>query len=377
MGCFNVACSVSGISIGYGEKVRFIPLLPNNYLRQNVIKPRTSLNYSNCYFDPATFPISGTYDDYGSIENIVRDENVEAIEKRYGVDVKSFMDLLQCTRGLNDRLSEIFQMFAIHKDIFSPSFHSDVKTPMLMLGFKEEVFNEKVFFIHERAPEYAARFNGNHLIIHKNEEDKKEIVYDGFTSNSPIEAVLNGIAKLTGVYINYHKEDMPKIKELHNMSGMFIHEEIYQLLSQPNEELDDKYSERTYKELGEEFDKLVESAHVFNEKKEKCGDTKEELRDLIWEDPFGFHCYSDNGFLRYYKEWNKRDLFVDLYKPLIENGQLKKYALDFARFADNFSSMNKFYFPAMNGEQHANHEATKVLAEKTLEIVNNRIAEYE
>lgn len=376
MGCFNVACSVSGISLGYEEKVKFIPLLPNNYLRQNVIKPRTSLNYSNCYFDPATFPISGTYDHYGALENIVRDENVEAIEKRYGVDIESFIKLLRCTRGLNDRHSEIFRAFAIHKDIFSSKF-DDVKSAMLILGFTEDEYEQQEVFIHERVPEYAVQFTENSLIVYKSKDDKKEIVHNGFTSNDPIKAVLNQIAQLTRVQINYHKDDMQKINELFTMSGMFIHEDIYQLLSQPNKELDNKYAEEASKKLGEEFDKLVESARAFNEKKEKCGDTKEELRDLIWEDPFGFHCYSDNGFLRYYKEWNKRDLFVDLYKPLIENGQLKKCALDFARFADNFSSMNKFYFPAMNGEQHANHEATKVLAEKTLEIVNKHIAEYE
>ena len=38
--------------------------------------------------------------------------------------------------------------------------------------------------------------------------------------------------------------------------------------------------------------------------------------------------------------------------------------------------MNRFYFPAMNGEQCGNHEASLVLAKKTVDILEAKIKEY-
>ena len=94
MGCFNVACSVSNLSINYGDRVVFIPLLPKNWTLRNhpsyknhVVGKHSSLIYSNCYFNPLTFPIKGQYNDYGGLENVDKDANTEAIEKFFKMNL--------------------------------------------------------------------------------------------------------------------------------------------------------------------------------------------------------------------------------------------------------------------------------------------------
>jgi len=66
-----------------------------------------------------------------------------------------------------------------------------------------------------------------------------------------------------------------------------------------------------------------------------------------------------------------------LYVDCILNGQLKNEFKDFRSFYLSLISSNRFLFPAMNGEQHANHKVTKVLLEASLNFVNRKLKEKE
>jgi hypothetical protein len=46
---------------------------------------------SQAFFSPFGFPIHGEYDDYGYIDNIKRDKNVEMIEEYFGLDIDSIL----------------------------------------------------------------------------------------------------------------------------------------------------------------------------------------------------------------------------------------------------------------------------------------------
>jgi len=92
MGCFNVACSVSNLSINHCDRVVYIPLLPNNWGIRNypdhkhhLVGTHSGLIYSNCYFNPLTLPIRGQYNDYGGIELVDQDANTVAIEKFFNM----------------------------------------------------------------------------------------------------------------------------------------------------------------------------------------------------------------------------------------------------------------------------------------------------
>lgn len=61
-------------------------------------------------FMPVWFPIKGNYNDYGGIENIQRDANVEVIEKHYGLDIQQICDIITSGRksdGFDDSLDII------------------------------------------------------------------------------------------------------------------------------------------------------------------------------------------------------------------------------------------------------------------------------
>jgi len=65
-----------------------------------------------------------------------------------------------------------------------------------------------------------------------------------------------------------------------------------------------------------------------------------------------------NSLAAYTRTWY---YFSQLYKDAIKNGQLKIKLCNFIIFDDAMSSCNRFYFPAMCGEQHGNHQASQVL----------------
>jgi len=79
MGCFNSKGCFSHTPIVYGDKVvAFIGIAENDKAREcDQFAPGMS-------FTPLTLPIHGTYNDYGSIENVKRTKNVELIEKFFG-----------------------------------------------------------------------------------------------------------------------------------------------------------------------------------------------------------------------------------------------------------------------------------------------------
>ena len=149
MGCFNVACSLSKLSINAGDPIVFVPLLSRKYDHEGShgrytgykgegvdMRPgSTSLIYSNALYNILGFPIKGTYNDYGSIENIEYNGNVKALEKFFGCDVEDLCHPENVRYALNKDFKEKFQF---GQDL-TPSF-------LKSIGFKGY---EKSFFFLE------------------------------------------------------------------------------------------------------------------------------------------------------------------------------------------------------------------------------------
>lgn len=79
---WSVYCQASNIAIRSGDECVIIPLTAN----------RGRFGYSK--YIPATLPIEGIYNDYGGLENIVKNENTKLIEKVTGVSVEDFVTYL-------------------------------------------------------------------------------------------------------------------------------------------------------------------------------------------------------------------------------------------------------------------------------------------
>lgn len=78
MGCWNGTCMISNLPIISGEKIKLV-LLQSGY-NPNVIG-HSGYVYSNEVLAPAFLPISGEYNDYGGIENIIEDWNYKIVDK--------------------------------------------------------------------------------------------------------------------------------------------------------------------------------------------------------------------------------------------------------------------------------------------------------
>lgn len=79
MGCWNGTCGISQLPIFAGEKVKCI-ITMQRYQKEALAAGTT---YCTDYFAPLFFPITGEYDDYGSVYNIENDENSRWILKRF------------------------------------------------------------------------------------------------------------------------------------------------------------------------------------------------------------------------------------------------------------------------------------------------------
>jgi len=96
MGCWNNTCMISNLPIISNEKVKVV-ILGNKYSTHNRIIGRSGYVYSNDILTPNFLPISGTYNDYGMIENITEDWNYQIItdflHKKYGSKIKIDNDI--------------------------------------------------------------------------------------------------------------------------------------------------------------------------------------------------------------------------------------------------------------------------------------------
>lgn len=108
MGHFSHCCKLSGLPITGGTPVALIVMKPVGNLydnsEENLKQYGTTYMCSNdgprLKYMPCWFPIRGDYDDYGRIENIVEDDNTKVLEDYYGLSIKEIMDII--TSGRKD-----------------------------------------------------------------------------------------------------------------------------------------------------------------------------------------------------------------------------------------------------------------------------------
>ena len=74
------------------------------------------------------------------------------------------------------------------------------------------------------------------------------------------------------------------------------------------------------------------------------------------------------------KETKNWVMFDKVYKEDVLKGKLKKNMRELMAFQSSMYSCNRFYFPAMNGEQFGNSLASKMLLDISSEIINERLS---
>jgi hypothetical protein len=134
-----------------------------------------------------------------------------------------------------------------------------------------------------------------------------------------------------------------------------------------------------------DFDKLQNLLRDYSDNIKIGKAKKEELLNSFKNDSISQY---DNDFLetllydrhplnfRDNSTFSKWRYFKDLYESSVLDGSVKKDYCDWITASNNMYSMNIFFFPAMNGEQHGNDYASRRLIKKSLEIIEERIKKF-
>lgn len=331
MGSFNVACSISHLSIGPGEKCYFLPLIRNKYGSIDTQSNLISNEGPSYFFWPFCFPIEGEYNDYGGMEELVHNANTKVIEKFVGITIEQFVECLTGRRGFNDYFSEIHENFAkVKGNKFSRNISSEL---MFEIGF-EEYSNQDAKYIEDSFEPFAKtyRFQSHEFYVvliedfaNKTEHytnykciisdlNDKKIKSGRF---SQFDDFMNLYKEATGYFLNYENQKLVNLLE--NLSGTFIKKEVYDYLASiqmdeynANQTFESTYDANEYmiKLLGFKFEKQDSEIDRYN----KVYRLKGEDNYFVGSDGTWSHFYDQNkkevanwtyhpnGFV---KEWNK------------------------------------------------------------------------
>lgn len=108
MGHFNSSCAISKAPIYQGDKVARFLLMPNSYLL-SCIRTKgliVSNNGAQGAFTLASFPIIGTYDDYGGLEDIEMDQSVALLRSFFNAPIYTIMSAVERGRWVDSDANE-------------------------------------------------------------------------------------------------------------------------------------------------------------------------------------------------------------------------------------------------------------------------------
>lgn len=373
-------CSISGLPIREGDRIRFIPLKKNKYMEHHnygILTP--SLTYMNDMFNPLTLPITGYYAEYDNIENIIKDENTKAIEDYYGLSIDSLIKIINCSRTFNNNYSELLLHFGKEKDLRDDSYKNlgfDKKSRIdVNFNNKLEVYSHS----HEKLKDVEFVYDkGNYNIyVYKN----NTLIYEQ-RNQLTISRLLDITYKLFNIELNVIDDKSSIVEELKSISGMFVLDEIYQELVK-NFKSD---IEKTLIAFQPEFDSQMKE---FKKQFDELNSYKEKIKELNEQDEyfqalktlitngekslkmikrsFGHSCM----YLDAFKHWEK---LGDIYFELIINDSLKKDLDEFWFFQQGMYLLNKQFMPNLNSYRKAESNLM-ILNKITHDILKRRLTE--
>ena len=435
MGCFNVSCAVSHITIHEGDRTFLFPLLPNineyNYFLNKrrddgtvIIGPASQYLHPDEHFIPFCFPIEGTYNDYGSLENIVHNENTKAIETFLGITIEEFIELVTENRGKDvyDQYDTFYDVFFTKKELMNDTV--DFEDFLIGMGFKEN------------CAEYESPYGS--YFVQKIAENVYDIIEkDGNTKrlsdpNMLKKNLLEIHKTLTGQYLGVEN---PNITIMEKLSAMFVHGDIYDFLTKKGKSLKTNpekvdVSKYLLLQLGfcysDEHDNYEKDGVIVHL------DFKTQLK----KDDVTINVYNCKGFMQAYKkltgrrcnipsqvmdmdseEFRYEDMliqyqqtsklyekiaehrsilddywkmcinglylfrdwkyFFPMYEKLLLERKIKTEYVNYVRFCLNSYSVNTMFAPTFQGEQCGNAEMERDLLKTALNIVEHKIEEWD
>lgn len=141
MGSFYVTCSISGMSLT-NQKTAIQLLVPSwkNSLKMSEKGLIVSNEGCQAFYSPFAFPIFGEYYDYGEIDNIVRDKNVEMLEDFFNLDIKNVINAAGDNKWLTYGEKENDKHFKLKTKDDGDIKNIDVLQNLNMTYFRAEVY---------------------------------------------------------------------------------------------------------------------------------------------------------------------------------------------------------------------------------------------
>jgi hypothetical protein len=118
MGCFNKMGFISHLPITYDEDIVLFICGDVTALREENTK------FACGSISPLFLPLRGKYDDYGGIYDIIRDENVEYIEKTIGLTIEEITSAIYRNGGTSLHMMKENQK---DEDVSNNKFLSSLK----------------------------------------------------------------------------------------------------------------------------------------------------------------------------------------------------------------------------------------------------------
>lgn len=366
MGCFNVSCGITGISM-YCDKAVLIPLAQmyeTNLIGSNLI----SNEGINIFFSPFTLPLFGNLDSYGRLEDVIKDVNVECIEKFFSTKIEDFCERLTTFEGTTIDLcnlvgarksppSGMWVNYEIWKTMIKQcpdGFGKSMRHCIWTNGLITPYVLGLIGFIFKRDDQNRARYNK--LYTNKNFPEV-EIWSDGnwinLLINNKEEAVYE-LGKLVAIIELKTKRKFPErlVRKLMKTPVTSI---LYdQAVQKYNKDFELKRQLELVKTIDEK--KQIEYEIEFNN-----------LMD-------GYEI--DNLFnLMDFCSYRGKAFFKSLYGERVV--ELKQAIVDFRTFERNMIASNRFYCPTTNHCQYGNHYGHLMIAEAAVKVLKRNIRERE
>lgn len=352
MGCFSVCCTISKLTITAGDEAYFIPLIPAS----------TELLGGTMYLDqkdlfmPLCLPIKGSYDDYGSLEDIVHDENTKALEKYFKMSIEDIIEILTDTR------QDIYDSFSMYSGHFlkNPNWLSE-KFPfedlLLEIGYRKTGFSAYGDIYQSDYSEITKNKDGSYKIVFKKSDlDFESLKYytslDSYDKNENILRI-HHIATNT-----YAGVENPEILELClKTSGMFILGKVYEEFTKQ----DSKKRESRFLGLNEQIDNYKQMTELFERTKKNENNSFDKM--FLLTPVTILSSFRDNIY------------FLDIYKELIlnKNKEIFDKIIDFKELDNRMYVLNTMYTPMFQGTQCGDPEEELRLHALCCDILKSRI----
>lgn len=414
MGSFNVACSISSISLRSGTKVAFIPLLPSE-MNETIGRKYNKFNLAPGYiflepscnwvsnegpyqfYKPFSLPIVAEYNEYGGIEHVEENITSKIIKEYFGITVEQFVECIGPGRGEYDYYSPIFAAyFQADKKLLSDYDTKFNEDWLIKLGFEKSVLDIRTQFYKFKNHSYS-------IILFEIKENKEKHRQAGFgyeivddrTGKSIIknedtyqirEKFLQAYLDVSGYHIGYAEDVQDKLKLLRKMSGMFVHYDIYEMMtetgygefsSKTNEGSwinDAEVNEHTLKKLGFKFRCEDKSIDRYSKVYEYPGETNYVIHsDGTWSHICEVSGKYPNGNQKAQHDTYRPSQLINAWKKLtgIEI-KVDEATANESKYGADFDEMREKYIEFLNEfENDEEKEKRKKREEKLVLLTSN------